>query len=144
MPKISTRKRTMPVDTVKKRTIPVDVIAPTIPEDEFDEEEELQKAAHAGLPWQAFAMVPDKDNPLSWKLPHHTRQVYRAIKGKIGYEHTVDWENMPLMVQYLSMNGLEGQRVQGEPSDLLAAAKHLASHYSKAGKPLPDALAVIV
>jgi hypothetical protein len=138
MPKILIKKRSKNL----KRSQQVDVIVPTIPHDEFDQDE--KGAVKDGLPWQAFAMVPDKENPLTWKLPHHTRQVYRAIKGKIGYEHTVDWECMPLMAQCLSRFGIDGQRVTGDPSDLLAAAKHLASHYLKAGKSLPNALAVIV
>jgi hypothetical protein len=130
--------------TVKRGKLrKVEVITPTIQEDEFTEHEEAQPVRD-GLPWQAFALVGDKEDPLTWKLSHHNRQVYRAIKGKIGYEHTVDWENMPFMVAYLSRQGVEGQRVQADEFQILAAAKHLASHYLKAGKPLPDALAVLV
>jgi hypothetical protein len=131
------------VNRNKKGSRNVEVVTPAIPKDEFDQDEEQQPIVRDGLPWQAFAIVTDKKVPETWKLPHHTRQVYRAIKGKIGYEHTVDWENMPLMVVYLSRQGVEGQRVQAEPSELLAAAKHLSTHYIKAGKPLPDALAVL-
>lgn len=132
----------------KKKALPgqrkkVDVVFPTIPKDEFDQDEEQQQLVKEGLPWQAFAIVGDKQDPTTWKLPHHTRQVYRAIKGKVGYEHTVDWENMSLMVLFLSRQGLEGQRVQADSDLILAAAKHLAAHYLKAGKPLPDALAVL-
>jgi hypothetical protein len=122
----------------------IDVIAPTIPPDEFDQDEEQQPVARGGLPWQAFAIVGNKENPETWKLPHHTRQVYRAIKGKIGYEHTVDWVTMPLQVAYLSRQGVEGQRVLAEEFHILAAAAHLAAHYKKAGKSVPDALAVLV
>lgn len=97
------------------------------------------------MPYQAFAIVPDREDTTTWKLPHHTRLIYRAIKGnKIGYERTVDWDNMPLMVQFLSRRGIEGKRVQAEPHELLEAARHLASHFIKAGKHLPDALAAIV
>ena len=103
-----------------------------------------QPLTRDNLPMQAFAIVTDRAKPETWQLPHHTRLIFRAINGnKIGYEHTVDWENMPLMVQFLSRQGIEGQRVQAEPHELLEAAKHLASHYLKAGKPLPDALAVL-
>ncbi len=122
----------------------IDVIAPTIPPDEFDQDEEEQPVSRGGLPHQAFAIVGDRANPETWKLPHHTRQVYRAIKGKLGYEHTVDWVNMPLMVAYLSRQGVEGQRVIADELQILAAAAHLAAHYKKAGKSLPDALAVLV
>jgi hypothetical protein len=142
----------MTITKTKKNPVPaggrkglkkIDVIAPTIPNDEFDHDEAQTQVACGGLPWQAFAIVGDKDNPCTWKLPHHTRQVYRAIKGKVGYEHTVDWENMPLQVAYLSRQGVEGQRVIAEELQILAAAAHLASHYRKAGKPIPDALAVL-
>ena len=105
----------------------------------------IQEGEHStGLPWQAFAIVGDRQDPSTWQLPHHTRQVNRAVQGKMGYEHTIDWENMPLTVAYLSRQGVEGRRVQAEPEQMLAAARHLASHYHKAGKPLPDALAVLV
>ena len=96
------------------------------------------------LPYQAYAIVVDRDAPATWQLPHHTSQVNRAVQGKIGYEHTVDWQTMTLAVLSLSRQGVEGQRVQAEPSDIIAAARHLATHYHKAGKPLPDALAVLV
>jgi hypothetical protein len=127
----------------KPKTTKIDVITPTVPADEYSQHEGEQPVKN-GLPWQAYAIVPDKDNPDTWKLPHHTRQVYRAIKGKIGYEHTVDWENMTPMVAFISWRGVEGQRVQAEEHQILAAARHLAGHYLKAGKPLPDALAVLV
>lgn len=96
------------------------------------------------LPYQAYAIVGSRDDPLTWKLPHHTRKVYRAIQGKLGYEHTVDWDNINQMVLYLSRQGVEGQRVQADSDAILKAAHHLAAHFSKAAKPLPDALAVLV
>ena len=54
------------------------------------------------LPWQAFAIVGDKGDPDTWKLPHHNTTIFRAIKGKIGFERTVDWELMPAAVAALS------------------------------------------
>jgi len=131
------------ITKTKGKTKKIDVITPTIQDDEFTPEEDQQQVKN-GLPWQAYAIVGDKADPLTWKLPHHTRQVYRAVKGKIGYEHTVDWENMTQMVAFLSLQGIEGRRVQADESQIVGAARHLASHYQKAGKPLPDALAVLV
>ena len=32
-----------------------------------------------GLPAEAFAIVGDKEDPETWKLPHHTKAVFRAI-----------------------------------------------------------------
>lgn len=103
-----------------------------------------QPLTRDGLPYQAFAIVPNPYQSETWKLPHHTRLIYRAVNGnKVGYEHTVNWENMYFAVALLSRRGIEGCRVQAEPHEILEAAKHLASHYRKAGKPLPDALAVL-
>lgn len=97
-----------------------------------------------GLPWQAFALVGDKEEPETWKLPHHTKTINRAIQGKIGLERTVDWEKMPAAVAAISRGGYQGERVHAEAHEILAAAQHLAGHYRKANKPLPNALAVLV
>ena len=95
------------------------------------------------LPWQAFAIAGDRNNPYTWKLPHHDRSIHRAIKGKIGMEHTVDWSLMPAAVALLSRAGLDGRRVEATENEIIDAARHLAVHFKKAGKPLPDALAVL-
>ena len=97
-----------------------------------------------GLPWQAFAIVGDKDDPETWKLPHHTKAIFRAIKGKIGLERTVDWDRMPAAVAALSPGGYRGKRVEATENDIIAAARHLAAHYHKAKKSVPDTLAIII
>ena len=98
-----------------------------------------------GLPYQAFAIVKDVNDPNSWFLPHHTKLINRSIKGKIGYEHTVNWNLVDRAVQLLSLKGIDGERVRCvEEGYIISAARHLASHYQKADKPLPDALAVLV
>ena len=127
-----------------------------------------------GLPWQAFAIVRDKDDPETWKLPHHTKAITRAIKGKIGlregakreetggktnssfgmqrsctchFSTTVDWERMPAAVAALSPAGhpsQSGGRVEASEGEILSAARHLATHYRKADNPVPDALAVLI
>ena len=106
-----------------------------------DEEAMFEKD---GLPWQAYAMAPDREQPGTWKLPHHTSLVYRAVKGKIEFEHTVDWPLMPQAVEMLSLRGIEGKRVEAAESEIITAARHLATHYIKAGTPVPDALAVLI
>jgi hypothetical protein len=116
--------------------------------------EKLQKRSEDGpgkrseestaLPYQAYAIVPDREDPGTWKLPHHTRLVNRAVKGKIGYEHTVDWKLVAEAVAVLSRQGVDGKRLEAPEHEVLAAAQHLASHYVKAGRPLPDALAALV
>ena len=97
-----------------------------------------------GLPKEAFAIVGDPDDPETWKLPHHTKAIFRALKGKLDIEKTVDWDRMAVAVAALSPGGYRGQRVEASAEDILKAAKHLANHYRKAGKPLPDTLAALV
>ncbi len=97
-----------------------------------------------GLPKEAFAIVGDPENPETWKLPHHKKSIFRALRRKVNVERTVDWERMPAAVAALSPGGYLGQRVEASPEAILQAAKHLANHYRKADKPLPDTLAVLV
>ena len=97
-----------------------------------------------GLPMEAFAIAGDPHDPGTWKLPHHTRAITRYLHGRIrDIEQTVDWDRMPAAVAALSPQGFRGQRVQAGPEQILAAARHLAAHYRAAGRPLPDALAVL-
>ena len=95
-------------------------------------------------PWQAFAIVGDKDDPQTWKLPHHTKAIFRAIKGKIGHYTTTDWDRMPAAVAALSPGGYRGQRVQASDAEIIEAARHLATHYQKAEKSIPDTLAILI
>ncbi len=97
-----------------------------------------------GLPKEAFAMVGDPENPETWKLPHHTRAILRALAGRLNIERTVDWDQIGAAVAALSPGGYLGQRVQASPGAIIEAARHLAGHYPKAGKPLPDTLAALV
>jgi hypothetical protein len=96
------------------------------------------------LPKEAFAIVGDPDDPDTWKLPHHKKSIFRALKGRLDIEKTVDWERMPAAVAALSPSGYRGRRVDASPEQILQAAKHLADHYRKADKPLPDTLAALV
>jgi hypothetical protein len=97
-----------------------------------------------GLPKEAFAIVGDPSDPETWKLPHHQKSIFRALRGKLDIEKTVDWERMPAAVAALSPGGYRGQRVEASPEQILQAAKHLAAHYRQADKPLPDTLAALV
>ncbi len=97
-----------------------------------------------GLPKEAFAILRDPEDPETWKLPHHKKSIFRALRGKINIERTVDWDRMTVAVAALSPGDYRGQRVDASPEEILQAAKHLANHYRKADKPLPDTLAVLV
>ena len=97
-----------------------------------------------GLPCEAFAIVGDRNYPDTWKLPHHTKAINRALKGTLDIEATIDWDIMPSVVASLSPSGYLGQRVDAGPEDVLKAANHLANHYREALVPLPDSLAVLV
>jgi len=75
-----------------------------------------------GLPKEAFAIVGDPDDPETWKLPHHTKAIFRALKDRINIEKTVDWDRMPAAVAALSRAGYRGERVQADPEDIISAA----------------------
>jgi len=96
------------------------------------------------LPREAFAIVGDANDPETWKLPHHKKSILRALKGRLDIEKTVDWERMPAAVAALSPGGYRWRRVEATPGQIINAARHLAGHYRKADKPLPDTLAVLV
>ncbi len=104
--------------------------------------EELRKTKD-GLPKEAFAIIGDPEDTNTWKLPHHKRSILRALKGKFDIEKTVDWAQMPAAVTALSPGGYRRQRVDASPEEILNAAKHLANHYRRANKPLPDTLAAL-
>ena len=106
--------------------------------------EKIDPLMKDGLPWQGFAIVPDKQDPAGWQLPHHTREVKRAAIGKVGYEHTVDWLLLEKAVLLLSRFGDEGKRVTADPELIIQGARHLAGHYKKAGRCVPDALCVLI
>ena len=97
-----------------------------------------------GLPHQAYAIVGDKEDPETWKLPHHTRAILRAIKGKVGHYQTTDWEHLAAAVAALSRGGFRGKRVEATEQQILDAATPLARHYSENNKPVPDTLAVLM
>jgi hypothetical protein len=97
-----------------------------------------------GLPREAFAIAGDPDDPATWKLPHHTRAIFRALRGRLDMEKTVDWDRMPAAVAALSPGGYRGQRVDASEEDIIRAARHLARHYEKADKPIPDTLAALI
>ena len=97
-----------------------------------------------GLPKEAFAIVGDPEDPETWKLPHHTKSIFRALQGRLDIEKTVDWDRMPAAVAALSPGGYRGERVKASDEEIIQAARHLAKHYQKAGKSVPDTLAVLV
>ena len=96
-----------------------------------------------GLPKEVFAIIGHPEDTETWRRPHHKKSIFRALKGKLGLEKTVDWDRMPAAVAALSPSGYRGQRVDASPEEILDAAKHLAVHYRKAGKSLPDTLAAL-
>lgn len=97
-----------------------------------------------GLPKEAFAIVGDPDDPETWKLPHHKKSIFRSLQGKLDIEKTVDWDRMGPAVAALSPGGYRGQRVEASENDKIKAARHLAAHYRKADKPVPDTLLTLI
>jgi len=96
------------------------------------------------LPAEAFAIVGDPDKPETWQLPHHTRAIFRALRGRLNIEKTVDWEGVAVAVAALSPRNRGENRTGAAPETIIVAARHLAAHYRKADKPLPDILAALV
>ncbi len=61
-----------------------------------------------GLPKEAFAIIGDPEVSETWKLPHHRKSIFRALRGRLDIEKTVDWERMPAAVAALSPRGSRG------------------------------------
>jgi hypothetical protein len=97
-----------------------------------------------GLPKEAFAIVGDPQDPETWKLPHHTKAIFRAIQGRLDIEKTVDWDRMPAAVAALSPGGYRGERVKASAEEIIKAARHLARHYEAADKSVPDTLGALI
>jgi len=92
-----------------------------------------------GLPWWAFAVVGRRTDPSSWKLPHHTRAVASHSPLALS-QGTVDWDRAAAAVAALSPGGFRGQQVQATDTQGRAGALHLALHYRRAQKPVPETL----
>jgi len=108
-------------------------------------EEALEKEiTREGLPKEAFAIVEDPQDPETWKLPHHTKAIFRALQGEKDLQKTVNWDRMTAAVAALSRGGYRGERVQASAEDIIRAARHLARHYQKAGKSVPDTLGALI
>jgi len=112
--------------------------------DELPKMQEAIPPTKEGLPQEAFAIVGNPQDASTWKLPHHTRAIFRSLAGKLDVQSTVHWPVMPAIVAFLSPVGYEGVCVKASPEERLAAAHHLAAHYQAANKSLPNALAVLV
>ena len=114
-----------------------------MPKSKVKEAVEKEKTRE-GLPREAFAIFGDPEDPSTWKLPHHTRAIFRALQGRLDIESTVDWDRMPAAVAALSRGGYRGERVQASEEQIIKAARHLARHYEKAEKSVPDTLGVLI
>jgi len=102
-----------------------------------------EKNEKQGLPREAFAIVGDPKDPASWRLAHHRKSIAMALSGELDIEKTVDWRRMAAAAAALSPRRRRTGGIDAAPEQVLAAAGHLASHYQKAGKPLPDILAAL-
>ena len=104
---------------------------------------EIAKTKEA-LPREAFALVGNSEDTTTWHLPHHKKNILKAIRGKLDMEETVDWPLMATAVGKLSLGVNRRRKIEADPEQILVAAAHLASHYRQAGHPLPDVLAALV
>src|SRR4030042_682550 len=78
-----------------------------------------------GLPAQAFAIVGDQEDPVTWQLPHHTKAIFRAIQGKVGHYRTTDREHLSAAVAALSRGGFRGKRVEATAQQSLEARLYI-------------------
>ena len=92
----------------------------------------------------AFAIVGDPAEPETWWLLHHTRATPGTPANRRDMELPVDWGLLASAVAALSPRLRGERRVATDPGTIIAAARHLASHYREAGKPLPDILAALL
>ena len=92
-----------------------------------------------GLPIDAFAIVEDEFDTLTWQLPHHTKDI-----SSKPVEQTVDIEMLEHSTLLLSRWGDQGVRCHADPELIILAARHLAGHYRAAGKQIPVALCVLI
>lgn len=108
-------------------------------------EEALEKEiTREGLPKEAFAIVEDPQDPETWKLPHHTKAIFRALQREKDLQKTVNWDRMTAAVAALSRGGYREKRVRASEEDIIQAARHLARHYEAAGRSVPDTLGVLI
>jgi hypothetical protein len=101
---------------------------------------ELQNGRPAG----AFAVVGDPSDAGTWLLPHHGEDIFKAIVGRVDIESTVDWDGMAAAMAAISPRRRGQERIATSPEAIIEAARHLAAHFEKAGRPLPDVLAVLI
>ena len=105
---------------------------------------ERKQESRDGLPAAAFAIVGDTADPSTWRLPHHTRAIFKTLAGRLNVEKTVDWDGVAVAVTALSPRNRGEKRIGASPEEVIGAVRHLADHYRKAGKSLPDILAALV
>jgi hypothetical protein len=70
-----------------------------------------------GLPKEAFAIVGDPDDPETWKLPHHTKAIFRYLRSGGASPRLVC--RLPLLPSVLEDIGGRGYRHQGRISSEL-------------------------
>jgi hypothetical protein len=97
-----------------------------------------------GLPAEAFAVVGDPTDVTTWRWPHHKKSIRQVRKGSIDIEETVDWAMVSAAVSSLLPGKNRAPGGDVSPEDILKAAGHLADHYRKAARPLPDILAALL
>jgi hypothetical protein len=85
-----------------------------------------------GLPITAYAIRADEYDTSTWQLPHHTTS------------KAVDLEMLEHCTLLLSRWGDNGVRCIADPELKILAARHLAGHYTAAGKQPPIALCVLI
>lgn len=92
-----------------------------------------------GLPVDAYAIRPDENDPGTWQLPHHTKDI-----GRKAIEQTVDFILLERCSTSLSHYGFNGVRVIADPELIIQASRHLAGHWRVAGRQIPVILCALM
>jgi hypothetical protein len=88
-------------------------------------------------PWgkERFLKRRRAEGSCTWKLPHHTKAIMRALHGRLDIEKTVDWDRMPAAVAALSLGGLAyGKHWKRKTGAFLSLPGPLQCHPKRSGE----------
>jgi len=90
-------------------------------------------------PEELEGLIAEKDEALAARNAR-IAELEQALSGK---DEQIAAMTQSAAAVALSPRGYRGRRVAASPEEILKAARHLADHYRKANKPLPDTLAAL-
>jgi hypothetical protein len=89
---------------------------------------------------QYFAIMGDADDPSTWKLPHHT-----GGQGDVPHAQlSVNWGQARAAIVAAVSGQFRGNKLGATMAQRKTAARHLATHYRKAKKDVPEGLSKFI